>query len=262
MFEDADELLSAIRSVHNAGTVAGIVRELVRGASLDAPQTMTEWNARHLVAAGIQAELERLKLSHAQNHAASAEQAQEYRKDARRNVQSMLASLVPTGERDGRRERLEQLAQAAVSAIAGKRRSGDTLRTAALDATDKPVAFASLGGGMFIPASARMFAEERGLRENEVASAVAKAAQPLRAACRTREVCRVGQLRFSHRPASGGVIMRASIDLSTEDEHGPVIRIRFLDASLPVEDSPQSGASSPDEARRGYGARVLRRLVS
>lgn len=262
MFEDAQDFLQAARRIHKAGEVDRVALELVRLVSIDAPRDTAEWRERRVVRAGLQSELEHLKLAYAQHHAGSAEQAQEFRRRIRRSLQDMLASLLPGNVRPEFHERIEHIAEAAVSAVVGRRRGSDALRAAAREHADQPVAYASLNGSLFIPARAREFAEDFGVEGSALTSTIAEAAQPLRAACRANDVCRVGQLRFSHRPPGSNLLFRASLDLSTEDEHGPVIRVQLIDAAAEIHESPAGGLPRRDDARQGYSARLLRRFVS
>lgn len=262
MYNNAQELIRATTRIHRADTTEDIASALVQAVMNGVPGSTSDWRLRIMARSAIAGLLRRLKLGHAQRHAASPEMAFDFRLDQRNAILRILRSCA--GEVDEEhRQGLLHLAETAVQSVIGIRRGGDALRFAAEETRGKaPVAYASMGGSLFIPADVRAFAAERGLDGDDLTSHVAESAQPLRRACEADGVCRVGQLRFSRRIPDLDIVMRGSLDAAAQDDFGPIIRIHLLDAR---HDDCETPGTSPgmdgDIVRSTYSARLLRQLI-
>ncbi|MCA8913180.1 MAG: hypothetical protein KDB82_15880 [Planctomycetes bacterium] len=253
----ADSLLNAARLIRRAGSVADVASAALRAVVSDSPRTSSEWRLRGVVRSAVECRLHRLELLLVQKTASSPEMGSDMRIEAGRHIQRVLSAIHTD------RELVAQVADLAVSAVARLATASDAITRALAEArrsnTAKPQAFATMGGRLFIPAPAHEFARRHGMDEEQFSDALLRVTQPLRRACESNDVCRIGQLRYSRRLAESGVTICAELDTSTDAHAAPLIRIEFRDgADAPANQAPPQ---APEPTLERYSARLLRRLV-
>jgi hypothetical protein len=253
----ADSFLHAARVIRRAGSVADVASAALRAVVSESPGNTHEWRLRAVVRSAVECRLHRLELLLVQKMASSLELASDMRLDAARHLRRLLGTIQPDVEL------VAHVAELSVTAVANLATASDAITRALAETRDcssrHPHAFATLGGRLFIPAPVHEFARKHGMSEDELSGALLHATQPLRRACESRDVCRIGQLRFTRNLETPGVTIRAQLDTSTDAHAAPLIRIELVKTGAETE--PAVGAQAPEPCTNRYSARILRRLV-
>ena len=252
-----DDILHAARVIRRAKSVADIASGVLRAVVNSLPGDSREWHARGVVRSAVECRLHRLELLLVQRMASSPELASDMRLEAKRNIARLLSTL------EAGPDLCEHVAELAVSAIAGLATASDAVTRALAEtgrsAATRPVAFATMGGRLFIPAITHEFANEHGLTDSELDEVLLRTTKPLREACESHDVCRIGQLRFKRELPAQGLTVLAQLDTSTDANAAPLIRIDLTRTAA----QPESTAaySAPEPCTNRYSARLLRQLV-
>lgn len=252
--DPAEHLIEAARQMRRAHSVAEVVQVLMRCVSRP-PVDAAEWRRRDMLNAAVRCRLHRLELALVQRCATSPELGSDMRIDIGRQLERLLA---PSGC-----EALTPLCEMAVAAVAELAKSEDALANAALSGRSAdagpPVAWSTIGGRLFIPASAREIAAGYGLDDAALVAAIEQVSAPLRKACEPADVCHIGQLRHSRQIAPGLRVV-ASLDLSAGVETTPLIRIDLSAGAVAVMPTPAAAVAAAYTS--GFSARLLRQLIS